>query len=327
LQPFVPLFRSPHLLTILAHFWPARLDERRFPVERTLYRTEPGVEVLVETQRPAGASAGDIVLVHGLEGSSRAGYMLSLARAALEAGYAAHRLNLRTCGGTEALSETPYHSGMTADLAAVLRRLAEEHRGPRYAVGFSLGGNIALKLAGELGEAARGLVAGICAISTPIDLDASTRRLERPANRIYELRFLKRLKRRVRALARLRPERFPIDGLAAVRGIREFDDRFTSRWFGFRGAADYYRTQSASRFLDAIRVPVLLIQARDDPFIPFELFEQPGLARNPSIQLVATDHGGHIGFLARGAPRFWADAVAMEWIQRSLVALSMRART
>ncbi len=241
--------------------------------------------------------------------------MLSLARAALEAGYAAHRLNLRTCGGTEAFSETPYHSGITADLAAVLRQLAQEHSGPRYAVGFSLGGNIVLKLAGELGEAARGLVAGICAISTPIDLAASTRCLERPENRIYELRFLKRLKRRVRALAELRPEQFPIDGLAAVRGIREFDDRFTSRWFGFRDAADYYGTQSASRFLDTIHVPVLLIQSRDDPFIPFDLFERPALVRNPSIQLVATDHGGHIGFLARGAPRFWADAVAMEWIR------------
>ena len=317
MQPFVPLFRNPHLLTVLAHFWPAGLDERRFPVQRKLYRTEPGVEVLVETQRPAGECAGDIVLVHGLEGSSRAGYMLSLARVALEAGYAAHRLNLRTCGGTEAFSETPYHSGMTADLASVLRQLAQEGPGPRYAVGFSLGGNIVLKLAGELGEAARGLITGICAISTPIDLAASTRYLERPENRIYELRFVKRLKSRVRALARLRPERFPVDGLAVVQGIREFDDRFTSHWFGFRDAEDYYGTQSASRFLDGIRVPVLLIQAKDDPFVPFDLFEQPALVRNPCIHLVATDHGGHIGFIARGAPRFWADAAAMEWIQQA----------
>jgi uncharacterized protein len=316
LQPFIPLFRNPHLLTVLTHFWPAGLDERRFPVERKLYRSGPGVEVLVETQRPAGECAGDIVLVHGLEGSSRAGYMLTLARAALEAGFAAHRLNLRTCGGTEAFSETPYHSGMTADLTAVLRHLAQECPRPRYAVGFSLGGNIVLKLAGELGAAARELVAGVCAISTPIDLSASTRYLEKPENRIYELRFLKRLKRRVRALARLRPEQFPMDGLAAVQGIRDFDDRFTARWFGFRDAEDYYRTQSASRFLDAIRVPALLIQSKDDPFIPFEIFEQSALARNPCIQLVATDHGGHIGFLARGATRFWADAVTMEWIQQ-----------
>lgn len=311
----MPLVGNPHLLTILAHFWPAGLNERRFPVERRLYRTDPGVEVLVESQRPEGRPAGELVMVHGLEGSSRAGYMLSMARAALEAGYAAHRLNLRTCGGTEAHSETPYHSGMTADVLGVLRCLSEEGRGPLYVAGFSLGGNIVLKLAGELGEGARGLVAGFCAISTPIDLSACTRCLERPENRIYEVRFVKRLKRRVRALSRLRPGSFPIDGLEGVRRIREFDDRFTARWFGFRDAEEYYRTQSAIRFLEGIRAPVLMIQAKDDPVIPFQIFERGEVMKNPYIDLIAPEHGGHIGFLARRGPRFWADAVTMEWIR------------
>lgn len=315
MRPFVPLLPNPHLLTILAHFWPTGIDEHRFPVERKFYRTEPGVEVLMETQRPSGESAGDIVLVHGLEGSSRAGYMLTMARAALRAGYSAHRLNLRTCGGTEAYSETPYHSGMTADLLAVLRQLAGVGRGPRYVAGFSLGGNVALKLAGELGEAGRGLIAGVCGISTPIDLAASTCCLEKPENRVYELRFVKRLKRRVRELSRLHPDRFPLDGLDKVGRIREFDDRFTARWFGFRDAGDYYETQSACRLLDAIRVPVLLIQAQDDPVIPFEVFDRPELRANPMIKLIAPEHGGHIGFLARRPPRFWADETAMEWIR------------
>jgi hypothetical protein len=318
LQPFIPLLRNPHLQTILAHFWPPGLDERRFPIERNLYRTEPGVEVLVETQRPAGGSKGEIVLVHGLEGSSRAGYMRSMARAALEAGFAVHRLNLRTCGGTEAYSETPYHSGMTADLLAVLLRLTAGNRGPRYVAGFSLGGNIALKLAGELGENARGLIAGVCAISTPLDLSASTRHLERPENRVYQIRFVRRLKRRLRELNRLRPERFGTSGLEAVRGIREFDDRFTARWFGFRDAEDYYQTQSAIRLLDSVRVPVLLVQAKDDPFIPFELFERPEVRRNPCIELIATEYGGHVGFLSRRSPRFWADEVVVEWISERL---------
>lgn len=318
LQPFVPLLSNPHLLTILAHFWPPGLDERRFPVERNLYRTEPGVEVLVETQRPAGGSKGEIVLVHGLEGSSGGRYMRSMARAALDAGFSVHRLNLRTCGGTEAYSETPYHSGLTADLLAVLLRLTAENRGPRYVAGFSLGGNIALKLAGELAGNARELIAGVCAISAPIDLAASTRYLEQPENRVYEMRFVKRLKQRVRELSRLRPERFAIDGLDAIRGIRQFDDRFTARWFGFRDAEHYYETQSAIRRLDSVRVPVLLVQAKDDPFIPFETFERPEVRQNPCIELVATEHGGHIGFLARTQPRFWADEAVMEWIGERL---------
>ena len=315
MQPFVPLITHPHLLTILAHFWPAGLDERRYPVERRLLKTDPGVQVLVESQQPAGERAGDIVLVHGLEGSSRAGYMLSMARTALEAGYAVHRLNLRTCGGTEEHSETPYHSGMTADLLAVLRRLEAEGRGPRHVVGYSLGGNIALKLAGELGESARGLIASVCGVSTPIDLSACTRSLEKRENRIYELRFLKRLKRRVRELSRLRPGSFPMDGLDAVGSIRAFDDRFTAAWFGFAGAEDYYQTQSALRFLPGVRVPALIVQAKDDPVIPFPIFESQEVRANPSIEVVAADHGGHLGFLARRQPRFWSDAVALEWIE------------
>ncbi len=317
MEPFVPLVTNPHLLTVVAHFWPAGLDERRYPVERKLYRTEPEVEVLVESQRPPGMAQGELVLVHGLEGSSRAGYMRVMARAALEAGYGAHRLNLRSCGGTEACSKTAYHSGLTVDLLAVLRQLAAEGRGPLYVVGFSLGGNVALKLAGELGESARGFLAGVCAVSTPIDLDESTRCLERRQNRIYELRFLGRLKQRIRTLSSVRPEAFPIDGLEGVRSLREFDDRFTARYFGFRDAADYYYTQSACRVLDAIRAPVLLVQAKDDPVVPFGIFERPEVLRNPHIKLIATEHGGHLGFLARREPRFWAEAAVMEWIQSS----------
>lgn len=315
MEPFVPLVANGHLLTVLAHFWRTRLDGSRFPVERRVVRTDPEVEVLVETQRPSAAAAGEIVLVHGLEGSSQAGYMRAMAHAALEAGYAAHRLNLRSCGGTETLSKAAYHSGLTADLAGVLRQLAAEGRGPRYAVGFSLGGNVALKLAGELGETARGLLAGVAAVSAPIDLEESTRRLERWDNRFYELRFLRKLKRRIRALHALRPEAFPIDGLDRVRGLREFDDRFTARYFGFRDAADYYETQSACRVLDKIRVPTLLVQAQDDPVVPFAIFERPELCMNPCIELLATPHGGHLGFLARRPPRFWAEAAVMDWIR------------
>jgi predicted alpha/beta-fold hydrolase len=307
LQRFTPLVSNPHLLTIAAHFWPSGLDMRRYPAERKLYRTEPHVQIAVDVQRPAGEPRGRVVIVHGLEGSSRSGYMLSMARAALEAGFEAHRVNLRSCGGTEALSRGGYHSGLTSDLHEIVRRLA-----PVFVVGFSLGGNLALKLAGELGETS--LIRGVCAISTPIDLAACVNRLEQPQNRIYHARFLRRLKRRARAIVHAHPGLITLDGLDSVRSLREFDDRFTARWFGFRDAADYYDTQSCLRFLDRVRVPVLLIQAQDDPVIPFEVFERAELRGNPAIELLAPAHGGHVGFISRRRPRFWSDQAAMEWI-------------
>jgi len=307
LKRFTPLVSNPHLLTIAAHFWPGGLDTRRFPVERKLYRTEPQVQIAVDEQRPAGEPRGRVVIVHGLEGSSRSGYMLSMARAALEAGFEAHRVNLRSCGGAEALSRGGYHSGLTSDLHEIVRRLA-----PVFVVGFSLGGNLALKLAGELGETS--LIRGVCAVSTPIELAACVNRLEQPQNRIYHARFLRRLKRRARAIARAHPGLIALDGLDSVRSLREFDDRYTARWFGFRDAADYYDTQSCRRFLDRVRVPALLIQAQDDPVIPFEIFQCAELRGNPAIELLAPAHGGHVGFISRRRPRFWSDQAAMEWI-------------
>jgi predicted alpha/beta-fold hydrolase len=314
LQPFVPLFSNPHLQTLAAHFWPRRLEQRRFPVEAKLYRTQPEVQVLVHTQRPARAALGQAVLVHGLEGSSNSGYMRSMAQAALEAGLKAHRVNLRSCGGTEALSATGYHSGLTGDLRFLLRKLVQEGPAPVFLVGYSLGGNLALKLAGELGEEARPLLAGVCAISTPIDLAACAHRLGAPENWAYEQRFLRSLKRRVRVRQRHWPARFSLDDLDSVRSIVEFDDRITAPAFGFRDAAHYYATQSAAGFLERIRIPGLLIQAKDDPVIPFDIFEQPGISENPNLELLAVEHGGHVGFLARCRPRLWADRVVLEWI-------------
>jgi hypothetical protein len=314
LQPFVPLFSNPHLQTLAAHFWPRRLEQRRFPVEAKLYRTQPEVRVLVHTQRPARAALGQAVLVHGLEGSSNSGYMRSMAQAALEAGLAVHRVNLRSCGGTEALSATGYHSGLTGDLLFLLRKLAQEGPAPVFLIGYSLGGNLALKLAGELGEEARPLLAGVCAISTPIDLAACAHRLGAPENWAYEQRFLRSLKRRVRVRQRHWPGRFSLDDLDSIRSIVDFDDRITAPAFGFRDAAHYYATQSAAGFLERIRVPGLLVQAKDDPVVPFDIFEQPGISENPNLELLAVEHGGHVGFLARRRPRLWADRVVLEWI-------------
>jgi uncharacterized protein len=319
LPPFRPLFRNPHLLTIAANYWSRPLDERRFPVESRLYETEPGVRVLVHTQRPDCALRGQAVLVHGLEGSSASGYARSLAHALLHAGYAVHRFNMRSCGGTEAIcGPSLYHSGQTGDLLSVLREIrAANSDTPLYAAGFSLGGNVVLKLAGELGEKGSELLTAVAAVSTPIDLAACARNLNKPANRLYANRFLVRLKQKVRLKERLSPGLFDLAGLDGVRSIYDFDDRFTAPSFGFGTADNYYATQSASRFLDQIRIPALIVQAMDDPLIPFEVYRHPAFASNPWLRLLAVEHGGHVGFVSRGRPRFWLDGVLLDWMEET----------
>jgi len=309
MPPFDPLFRNPHLQTVAGHLWRRPLDDPRFPIERRLYRTEPDVQVLVESQRPARGASGEIVMVHGLEGSGQAVYMRSLSAAALRAGFAAHRFNMRTCGGTGHLCPTLYHAGLTSDLRTVLEQFRAEGRSPVFLVGFSLGGNVVLKLAGEMGEAARDLFRGVSAVSVPIDLAACAGRIAQPENRFYERRFVRLMQARLCATGRYEKRNF-----AGLRSVMQIDDRITAPSFGLGDARRYYATQSATRFLDGIRVPVLLIQAKDDTFIPFEVFDSPPVRSNPWIELVAPEHGGHLGFIGRRPHRFWAEETIMEWI-------------
>ncbi len=172
---------------------------------------------------------------------------------------------MRTCGGTEHLCQTLYHAGLTSDLLAVLRESRNEGRAPAFLAGFSLGGNVVLKLAGEMGESARDFVQGVCTVSAPLDLAACARRIGERDNRLYEARFVRAMRKRLRATGRYRRDEF-----SDLRSVVELDDRFTAPSFGFGNAANYYRTQSAVAFLAGVRVPALLIQAKDDTFVPLK---------------------------------------------------------
>lgn len=315
LRPFVPFFKNPHLATIAGNFWPRPKSKHRWPVETRDYETEPGVRVRVHAQKPKGPVRGELILVHGLEGSSNAGYARSMSYAALEAGYATHRMNLRSCGGTEALALSNYHSGQTSDVLHVIRERRRESGVPLFLAGFSLGGNVTLKLAGELGESARELLAGICAVSTPIDLASCATALGKRENIIYDRRFLIALKRKIRKRSRQAPEMYTCAHLSKIRTIYDFDDFYTAKLFGFGTAANYYRTQSSNQYLERIRVPALLVIAKDDPLVPFEVYDHPAFRKNPCLRLVAVEHGGHLGFLARGRPRFWLDGLVLDWLE------------
>lgn len=258
------------------------------------------------TAAPSGQPRGTLVALHGLEGSHDSGYLQSLAQAALAGGFLVHRLNMRGCGGTEALSKTLYHAGLTADLRAMLPQL----RPPVFLAGYSLGGNVVLKLLGELGDDAMTLVKAAAVCSVPIDLHECCREMMKPHNRIYENRFVRSLKRRFARRAAEHPDIYQTNGLAAIGSVIEFDDRITAPYFGFGNAERYYATQSSQNFLDRIAVPTLIVQAQDDPLIPFEVYRRhPAFTSNARLQLVTPAHGGHVGFLARRNPRFWVDDV------------------
>ncbi len=309
MRPFDPLVRNPHALTILGNFWPRDYDFSPYPMERRLVQTEPETQVLVQTQRPGGTVVGEVVLLHGLEGGGDAGYIRSMAFHALEAGFVVHRFHMRTCGGTEKLCKTLYHAGLTSDLRSFLEQTQGDAEGvPRFLVGYSLGGNVALKLAGELGETA--LIHGVCAVSTPIDLAMAARRIGRRDNWLYEQRFVARMKKRV-----IGTGRYSEADLSGKDSLYAIDDKITAPSFGFGTADNYYATQSAKNFLQAIRVPTLLIQSKDDTFIPFEMYSHAAFRDNPHLKLVATEHGGHLGFLARSGQRFWADDRVVEFLR------------
>jgi uncharacterized protein len=286
----------------------------RYPVEPRVVPTQPGVKVLVHTQRPNRAARGEVILVHGLEGSSGAGYMRSMAQMLLEAGFVTHRSNIRFCGGSEALSPTLYHAGLTEDLRALVA-LCDS---PPYVIGYSLGGNQVLKLVGEMGTAAVGRIAGAVAISSPIDLLLCSRKMESGFAQVYTRRFLYSMKTRLQRHSTAITYPIPWRRLAKARTIFDFDDCITGPSFGFRGAEHYYESQSAKNFLDGIAVPTLVIHSMDDPMVDFTSFGHPAFRGNSEITLLLTEHGGHVGFLAgSGGSRFWADEAVRQWLNAS----------
>ncbi len=318
IPPFDPLFRNGHLATLSTVAVRPFLDEVRFPPRLHLFESEPGVKVRVVSQSPSESPRGHLVLVHGLEGNSDGSYMRSLAQRALMAGFHVHRMNMRNCGGTEAHCPALYHAGLVMDILAWLKHLRRNDGLPLFLAGFSLGGNQVSKLAGELGTEARALLAGVCAVSTPIDLAVCSRCIQSPSNWLYQKQFVLRMKRTLRRKHALFPQLFSLDGVEQIRTIWELDDRYVAPLGGFRDAAHYYATQSAQNFLGDVRIPMLLVHAADDPFIPISLYEQPSVRQNKWIQFVPVSHGGHMGFLARRTPKFWLNEVVVQWMELAM---------
>jgi predicted alpha/beta-fold hydrolase len=263
-------------------------------------------------------AAPTLLALHGLEGSSEAHYMRGLADKAFAAGFNVVRLNQRNCGGTEHLSRGLYHSGLTADPRFVLNELMAGDGLSRFVVaGYSLGGNITMKLAGELAETGMPEVKAFAAVSPVIELEACMQAIERRENRIYEWNFCRNLQGRMRRKERHFPGLFNLDGLWKIWSIRTFDDRYTAPHHGYDGAGDYYYRASAMRVIDKVARPALILSAADDPFVPPAIFDAPPLRANRNITTVVTAGGGHCAFVepANGYDGYFAEQVVVEFLK------------
>jgi len=311
-RPF-PGLVNPHVQTLAARALRSRLEPRQ---RRTRIDTDDG-DFLDLDVWPLDEPRAACLLLHGLEGSARSGYVTATSRALASHGIVGVGLNFRSCGGEPNRTAGSYHSGRTDDIARSLAWIGTRFPGlPRAAVGFSLGGNALLVHLGRTGEAA-GVVCA-AAVSVPFDLAACSDALDRGLGRLYSRRFLRSLRRKARAKARRFPDVVPARA-AEASTMREFDEWLTAPVHGFRNAEDYYARSSSVRYLGDVRVPTLLIQSADDPLVPAPSIPLARIAANPRLHMVLTERGGHVGFLARAGA-----AHADGWLETRLAAFVAR---
>ncbi|MGH9553584.1 MAG: YheT family hydrolase [Terriglobales bacterium] len=321
-----PLLRNPHIMTMLPAFRPTRASELHSTQQSLIIDVDSESKVMVHYHK-VNANAPCLLLVHGLEGSSNAPYLVNLTAKALPLGFNVARMNLRNCGGTMHLTPTLYNAGMSSDVIAVARYLRQNMNVSAItAVGYSLGGNVVLKAAAELSERGDPLFTAAAAVSPAIDLHTAVGAMERGINRVYELRFILGLRAKVRAKSAIYPKRFDAGKLKYVTGMRSFDELFTAPDAGYDSALHYYQGASALGRLPNIKIPTLIIAAQDDPIVPFASFRSPQL-QSPYIKLLAPEHGGHGGFihsdvevndLIKSNDRLWAENRILEFCMQNL---------
>ena len=332
-QPFVPrrFLRNGHLQTIAGNFL-LRADHLPQPT-RELVEVSPASDSQIATQvlclchwQPpeVRAQRPTAIIVHGLEGSAESQYVVGNANKLWRAGANVIRMNMRNCGGRNyemtRLTPTLYHSGLSGDVGAVMRFFLERERLASIAlIGYSMGGNLVLKLAGELGADAPRQLHSIVGVSPAIDLGRSASALHLPQNRLYERRFLRNLLKRFRHKVRLFPRAYDPNRATGIGSLREFDDRITALYSGFASAEDYYFRAAAARVVDRIAVPTLILHALDDPFVLLTPETLGKISANPHITLLQTEHGGHCAFLAKPSAAHdddgrWAESTLLRFV-------------
>lgn len=321
LTPFEPhpLLENGHIQTIVGNFLPRPAFRLPAEAEKVEVDSADGSRVLCHCHwQPEEVRAARLttVLVHGLNGSSSSRYILGVAQLAWDAGMNVVRMNMRNCGDTDELTPTLYHSGRSADVGAVVRHFTERFGLERVAlIGYSMGGNMVLKLAGEWGS--RPPLVAVATVCPAIDLAVGADALHEPGNRIYERHFLRALMQRYRRKAALFPGIYKTEDIGPVRSIREFDQKIIAPYCGFRDADDYYYRSASARVIDRVAIPALVLLAQDDPFIRLYPETRERIVANPHIDFVEPRHGGHCAFLGRRstATIHWAEAMVVRYLQ------------
>jgi uncharacterized protein len=320
-------FINGHIQTILGNYLPR--EDRLPAAEAQLVEVSPATDDQMSSQvlchchwQPAEVRAArpTAIIVHGLEGSSSSQYVVGNSNKLWSAGCNVIRMNMRNCCGTEDLTPTLYHSGLSSDVLAVLRFFADRDGLQSISlIGYSMGGNLVLKLAGDLGAAPPPQLHSVIGVSPVVDLGPSADALHEPLNRAYEFKFLRALLKRFRRKVRLFPHVYDPNLTAGIRSLRDFDDRITALYSGFSGADDYYHRAAAARVLDRITVPTLIIHALDDPFIRVVPETRSKITTNPNITFFESPHGGHCAFLAQPNPAtnydgYWAEHTLLHFL-------------
>ncbi len=312
--PFIahPWLRNGNLQTIIGSF-------DQLPKERAIRRTvtlSDGDQIVLHDDQPITWQSGQptALLVHGLCGSHRSGYLVRIAARLNDVGVRTFRLDMRGCGAGRALARRPYHSGRSEDLRAALTSIAAWCPGSSCAlVAFSLGANAALKMLGECGDRPPGGLDRAVIVSPPVDLAACVRSLQRYPARAYDRFFTRGLLSQVFSSPTLSETAARIFAHHRPTRLLDFDDAFTAPLCGFGNAATYYRQCSSAPLLPDIRVPTTIVSALDDPIVPVEPLSL--VERSASTELVITNHGGHLGFLARDGRR-WMDDFVVHSLKR-----------
>ena len=310
------LLRNGHAMTIASAFAP-----RRFTLaaaEQRLFQVDPFSQLLAPCHWQEGKRRDRpvMVIVHGLEGSADSNYVRGIAEKAFHRGFHVVRMNQRNCGGSEGLTPTLYNSGMSGDYRAVFEELTNGDGFEQiFFAGYSMGGNLVTKMAGEYGDDVPRALRGVCVVCPALNLSACADALERRDNYLYQRHFVKGLMARYARKVKMFPDRYSMNGFESLRTVREFDDALTAPCFGYRDAEEYYEAAGAKKVVGQVRVPMLMITAEDDPFVPYVSFLAARVEQNPSIRFLAPEHGGHCAFISStsGVERFWAEQRIVEF--------------
>lgn len=307
----IPLLHNPHMQTIVGFVWKGR--SFRYPTRRHELQLSDGDRLVLHDSMPPDWRDGDpiVLLIHGMGGDHKSGYVQRVAARLIPQGVRVVRIDLRGTGDGFEIAKKFYHGGRTEDIRESLEEL---HRwaphSPLWMAGFSLGGNLALKLAGESAELPVPGLTRVAAVAPPIDFVRCSELISLPKNRIYDRFFARQLVRLARIRQTFHPDP-PLPDFPPRLSIRQFDDLFTAPRCGFADALDYYRRASSLPLIPRIELPTLVVTARDDPFVAIAPFEE--LTPQKNLRLEIQDHGGHLGFLG-----FDGDG-GLRWVERRIV--------